>query len=520
MNKKKEAEQDKQPKEIKENKKANEVKEDKQSKKNHKKENSKKKKEQNKDKKTKKSRNVEKTKRNSNDFTENIKKNITKFKSDIKSRIDKNFKHNKLFKSAKKNLKSKKTMLIVGLILVLFILAIGFNLERFLLNDSGVVARVNGVAITEEELNHKYDFFFFLAGYPESYKQMITKESFLSQLINEELLVQEAVDNGVGVLDKKVEEELDSMISMSTVSRDEFEIQLNNAGFTMKDIFDYYKKQMIITELLNESFSDVEISDAKIEEYYNENTEMYIAGDEEIRLRHILVETEEEAQEILDKLKKGADFVELAREKSIGPSAPNGGDLGFVSKGQMVEEFEKAAFRLNINQLSKVVKTQYGYHIIKREPDKLSLDEAEDSIIELLETEKQKQILGEYLDEIKENSEIIINFGSQKQTTTGSVVSDSCYSDYGLSSDTVIFYHADWCPHCSNMMSVVEKLEEEGYDFHWAETSSKEGVDVVDSCFSNVLQGGVPQFICAGNKEYKLGEISKESLEDFANNCG
>ncbi len=83
-----------------------------------------------------------------------------------------------------------------------------------------------------------------------------------------------------------------------------------------------------------------------------------------IHARHILVKTEDEAKTIVEQLKGGADFVDLAKKKSIGPSAPQGGDLGFFGRGQMVPEFEKAAFALKPGQISEPVRTQFGWHII------------------------------------------------------------------------------------------------------------------------------------------------------------
>lgn len=88
-----------------------------------------------------------------------------------------------------------------------------------------------------------------------------------------------------------------------------------------------------------------------------------------IRASHILVKTREKAEEILEELKMGADFVKLAREHSECPSKKRGGDLGRFNKGKMVKSFERAAFALKKGQISDVVQTQFGYHIIRRTND-------------------------------------------------------------------------------------------------------------------------------------------------------
>src|SRR5262249_53375936 len=91
-------------------------------------------------------------------------------------------------------------------------------------------------------------------------------------------------------------------------------------------------------------------------------------GDEqEVRARHILVENEDQAKAILAELKKGADFAELAKQKSKDPAAADGGDLGYFTKDQMVPEFADAAFKLDKGKISDPVKTAFGWHIIKVE---------------------------------------------------------------------------------------------------------------------------------------------------------
>lgn len=104
----------------------------------------------------------------------------------------------------------------------------------------------------------------------------------------------------------------------------------------------------------------------------------------EVKARHILVKTEEEANAIIQEIKGGADFIELAKTKSTGPSGPQGGDLGFFKKGQMVPEFEKAAFELEAGKVTETpVKTQFGFHIIK-------VDETRDTPLPTFEQSKEQ----------------------------------------------------------------------------------------------------------------------------------
>ena len=85
-----------------------------------------------------------------------------------------------------------------------------------------------------------------------------------------------------------------------------------------------------------------------------------------IHCAHILVKTEKEANKVLERLKKGDKFLHIAKDVSLCPSKKRGGDLGTFGRGQMVKEFEKAAFDLQKGQISGIVKTKFGYHIIRR----------------------------------------------------------------------------------------------------------------------------------------------------------
>ena len=127
------------------------------------------------------------------------------------------------------------------------------------------------------------------------------------------------------------------------------------------------------------------------------------------RASHILVDTEEEAKKILEQINAGKDFAELAKQYSKDTQTKDaGGDLGYFGKGQMEEEFEKAAFKLKPNEISDIVKTKYGFHILKvtDQRDSLSFEDVKTYISAELEKIKKDEKLDEYYDEWMKESKI------------------------------------------------------------------------------------------------------------------
>ena len=134
------------------------------------------------------------------------------------------------------------------------------------------------------------------------------------------------------------------------------------------------------------------VSDADLKARYDEEVGK-AEPEQEVKARHILVKTEEEAKAIIAELDGGADFVELAKTKSTGPSGPQGGDLGYFGKGRMVPEFEQAAFALEKGAYTKEpVKSQFGFHVIKvddkRDRALPSFDQTKERLRQLILTEK------------------------------------------------------------------------------------------------------------------------------------
>jgi peptidyl-prolyl cis-trans isomerase C len=131
-----------------------------------------------------------------------------------------------------------------------------------------------------------------------------------------------------------------------------------------------------------------------------------IAGEQEVRARHILVETEDEAKQVEEELKKGADFAELAKKKSKDPGAADGGDLGFFTKEQMVPEFSAVAFALEPGKISDPVKSQFGWHVIKVEEKRNRKPPEFDQVKSQLETYVTRKAQAEYVTKLREGAKI------------------------------------------------------------------------------------------------------------------
>jgi peptidyl-prolyl cis-trans isomerase C len=226
--------------------------------------------------------------------------------------------------------------------------------------DKKVLATVNGREITEADLNVA------LTRLPRDRKQYFMseegKKQMLQQLITWELMYDFALENN---LDKK----------------EEYQTQLEEA-----------KKGILSQMVINDVLSKVSVDEKEIEEYYNANKDKFSEG-EQVSARHILVDSEEKANEIVDAINKGLSFGEAAKTYSTCPSKDQGGSLGHFGRGMMVPEFEDAAFALEQGVLSKPVKTQFGYHVIivdhKHEAGAKPLSEVRNQVSQMLAQEKQ-----------------------------------------------------------------------------------------------------------------------------------
>jgi len=339
-------------------------------------------------------------------------------------------------KKDKEEIVIKKSTIIAAasVLVVIFILIMSWGKIDNLIKKAGtisndVIAEVNGEKITSSELDQAHNFFFFITGYPVELRQVMTREVFLEQLIAEKLLLQEVEKQGIELNENEFADLKEKAFGANNLSETELKTLLESNNITYDYFIEYYKKQVLITKLLNKTIvNDIQVTEQEINSYYENNK---------------------------------ADF---ANE---------------------------------------------------------SLEEVRDSINVLLINLKQREVLKNYIDGLKSKSDINIYLNEKSEVSlTGAATSkNECIQKYGINDNAVIFYHADWCPHCNNMKTIVQELENQGFNFVWAETEDNQAMNMIKDCFSDVIGKGVPEFICAGSKKVKMGEISESKLKEFAENC-
>jgi peptidyl-prolyl cis-trans isomerase C len=182
------------------------------------------------------------------------------------------------------------------------------------------------------------------------------------------------------------------------------------------------ERELVVNAVMEKWFEALPaVTDADLEKYYKDNPSQF-QQKERVKASHILVKADEKAtpeekaaakkkiEEIQAKLKAGGDFAALAKVYSDCPSKERGGDLGFFGKGQMVPEFETAAFALKPGELSGIVETKFGYHIIKgaehQQAGVTPLPEVKDRLKSFLENQKKRELLQKKLDELKKGAKI------------------------------------------------------------------------------------------------------------------
>jgi len=224
--------------------------------------------------------------------------------------------------------------------------------------ENKIIAKVGNLEITEMELTIAE------AELRQQFEQVPAEQrraAILSALIDIKLLANKAIDEGVDKDDR------------------------------VKSQIDFLSARALHNQFFEKNIAE-SVSDEEVKARFDKEIAAAVP-EQEVKARHILVKTVDEAKAIITELEGGKDFAELATEKSTGPTGPNGGDLGFFGKGQMVPEFDTAAFALGDGEFTKQpVQTQFGWHVIKREETRdrplPTFEEAADAIRQILLREK------------------------------------------------------------------------------------------------------------------------------------
>lgn len=237
------------------------------------------------------------------------------------------------------------------------------------------------------------------------------RKDVIQQLVEREVLLAEAEKRKLTASP----EEIDTRIKgIKTNFPDDaaFKKALADNGIDMESLKQHVGQSVVIEKLRDELTKGATVSVQQAKEAYDKNHNEFLVQ-EEVKASHILVKTKKEADDLMAKIKGGADFAELAKQHSEDTgSKQQGGDLGFFPKGRMVPEFEKAAFSLKPGKVSDPVQSQFGFHIIKvfekREPRQKGFDEVKGEFMDQMLRSKKDKDFGDWIRAQRESAKVVI----------------------------------------------------------------------------------------------------------------
>lgn len=291
------------------------------------------------------------------------------------------------------------------------------------MRDEDVVARVNGTTIYRKEVKDVVQGILIMQDQePDATSVAKLAEEALDSLIGLELLYQESQARGIKVSDADVDAEIARSKSQFPDAQS-FQTAMKARGMTENDLRRDTRKTMAVNRLLEGGiWKDVTVTPQQLKSFYDGNKESF-QHPAQIRVSHILIRVpqnastadrvaaKKRADALLDQLNAGSDFAALARKESQdASSAAQGGDLGFVAKGEMDSAFEKYAFALKPGQLSDVVSTPYGFDIIKvtdrRDAGYTPLPEVEEQIRAVLEKSERQKRQADLVAELRKKAKV------------------------------------------------------------------------------------------------------------------
>ena len=264
----------------------------------------------------------------------------------------------------------------------------------------------------------------FLEQYKKQLRQQVLEKMIIEQLLDERVKAEK-----IAVTDKDVTNQLKEIASQQKppLSLEDFKALVEAYGKSFDQLKQQIRKGLSYQILLQSKFADrINVTEDDARKYYSENAKQI----EQVRASHILIKPDTiepgadpneakakakaKAESLLRQIKSGADFAELAKANSSCPSSAKGGDLDFFKRDRMVPAFAKAAFKLKVGQVSDIVETKFGYHIIKvtdRKND--TFEQAKDDLIASLKAKKQSELAEEYIGSLKAKAKIVYPPGKE-----------------------------------------------------------------------------------------------------------
>ena len=295
--------------------------------------------------------------------------------------------------------KKLKRLVLIGLAALISVNMVGCG------NDT--IAKINDVKISKDEYN-KIASFLYATGYVQEDKNKGINNNILSFIIDNEVAYQDAQRENIKVEDKDVNEKYEDL-KETLKSNSAYKAKLDEVGVNDDFLKSQVKKDLIVSKYKENFMKNIKINDNEIKTYYDNHKDEFTK--EEVRASQILISTlddnnnvvnqeqkeklKDKAEDILEKLKNNEDFAILAKEYSDDKnSGKDGGDLGYFSKEDKNIDFTNPVFKLEKDQLSDIIETEYGYHIVKLTDNKSvtkTLEESKEDIKNKILNQKYTQ---------------------------------------------------------------------------------------------------------------------------------
>ena len=291
--------------------------------------------------------------------------------------------------------------------------------------SDGPVATVNGTVITQDDFDIELERVrsqFARDGRSLNESQLANiKKGVLETLINRELLFQESQNKGIKIEDKEVNKQFD-IVKKRFPNENEYKAALQKMGISEAELKSQIKEGMAIQQFVDDYLvQKVKVSEAEVKDFYENNPDMF-KQPKQIKASHILIKfdiqadksTKDQANKKIKKIQKkleaGEDFTSLAKEFSEGPSNIKGGDIGYFNRGQMVKPFEDAAFKLKPGEVSDIVETRFGYHLIKvvdkKSESVVNYENVKDKIVQYLKQAKKREVIKVDVEKLRQKAVI------------------------------------------------------------------------------------------------------------------